>query len=928
MSGFLQKGMVLALFLSLSILVSYGQVTLSGRVVDTIGHKHIPFAVIACLRQTDSMLLNFTRTAADGHFSLRLADHGSGGSLSPSGGFILLITHPEFANQFFPVKIAGTAPVDLGSIPLPPRSNELVAAVVTQRRPVIRIKGDSLEYDASSVKVKTNGSVEDLLRLLPGVEVNQKGEIMAQGQKIQKVLIDGEEFFSDDPTIATRNLSASMIDKVQVINKKSPQSEFTGIDDGKSVHTLNLTLREDKKNGYFLKAEAGTGDKYYNNSGLAGAFKARRKLSVFGMASSTGQSGLSGADAQSFDDGENTYIPQGPGGADNFGASGATGGTPLTSNAGVHYSNKWNGDGIHDGQHLSGNYRYNRIFNDPVSTTITRQTLADTIYLQTQQATSRSSKDQHTLSAIYEITFDSSSSFRLSFGGLTEQAHNQDGFTGSTLLNDTLVNDSHRSSDADIDNRNFIGNILWRKKFAHPGQTLSAYANIHTTDNHVSGYLYSVNNFRQPDTSLISHDTTDQKKDNTGKATTIEGNILYTTPVWKDWVIAAGYSLALTHNESIRNTFNKGGGKYDDYIDSLSSAYGFNIATQRVRLTAQLKKQHFTYTLGGDMSYAAYRQTDLLQDTSIRYHYLNFFPHMEARYNFSSFRSISFNYYGSTQQPSIYQLQPAKNNNDPLNIVLGNPGLQPAFSHSFRLGLNDYKPLAGRYLYIGVGYGFTSNSISSSTQTDALGRNLSQAVNVNGNQNAQLYGSSTWKLRSLDLNLGLNSSVSYNRTINFVNTRRDSSDTWSPGGGVNIGRNVPDKYNFFISSNWNYAYSHSSVNPAALTSYWTGVYSAQLGITLPWQIEWNTNCEYSWRQKINGADKELRVARWNAWLDKRFFRNALTARLLVNDILDQNTGFTRNLSANQLTETSFTSLRRYWMLSIIWNFVNRGKAGS
>jgi len=922
MSGFLQKGIILILFLFPGVLTSYGQLRISGRIVDTTGHRQVPHAVIACLRQADSMMLSFSRSDAGGGFILRL-------NRRAGDGLLLLISHPEFTDQYLAVKITDGIPADLGDIFLPPRSSTLAAAVVTQRRPALRIKGDSLEYDAASVKVKTNGNVEDLLRLLPGIEVNQKGEITAQGQKIQKVLIDGEEFFSDDPTIATRNLSASMVDKVQIINKKSPQAEFTGVDDGKAVHTLNLTLREDKKNGYFLKAEAGTdAGKYYNNNGLAGAFKGRRKLSVFGMASSTGESGLSGADAQNFDNGENVYIPQGPGGADNFGVAGATGGTPQTSNAGVHYSNRWNGDGIHEGQHLSGNYRYNRIFNDPVSTTTTRQTLPDTIYLQTQQAQTRSNKDQHSLSAIYEIMPDSSSSFRLSFGGLTEQAHNQDGFTGSTLLNNELVNDNHRSSNAHIDNRNFLGNILWRKKFAHPGQTLSAYANMRTTNNLTHGYLYSVNAFRQPDTSLVSHDTIDQKKDNEGKTSTIEGNILYTTPVWKDWVIAAGYSLALTHNESVRNTFNKGSGKYEDRIDSLSSAYGFNIATQRVRLTAQLKRQHFVYTLGGDMSYAAYRQKDLVQDTAIRYHYLNFFPHMEARYNFSSFRSLSFNYYGNTQQPSIYQIQPAKNNNDPLNIVVGNPGLQPAFSHSFRLGLNDYKPLAGRYLYVGLGYGFTTHSISSSTQTDALGRNITQAVNVNGNQHAELYGSSTWKLHSLDLNLGLNTSINYNRTVNFVNGRLNRNSSYGPGGGFNIGRNVPDKYNFMVSGNWNYAYSSSSIFASSLTKYWTGTYSAQAGISLPWQVEWNTNCDYSWRQKVNPGDKDLRVVRWNAWLDKRMLKNALTARLLVNDILDQNSGYTRSLSANQLTETSFTSLRRYWMLSIIWNFVNRGKGNS
>ena len=894
---------------------AYAQTTtLQGKIVDTASKKNTRYAIIALLKKEDSTLIAFTRSTADGSFILK-------GPVK--GDYLLWITHPNFSPYSRPLKINHEPSINLGALSLPPKSSTLEAAVVTTHKPVVRLKGDTTEYDAANVKVKTNANVEDLLRQLPGVQVDQKGQITAQGEKVQKVLIDGEEFFSDDPTIATRNLSAAMVDKVQVLNKRSPQAEFTGIDDGKTMKTINLTLREDKKHGWFGKAETGTdGDKFYNDNALLGAFKAKRKISAFTMISNTGQSSLSGADAQNFNGEDEVSIPGVPGGGDNFGAAGATGGIPRTTNLGAHYSNKWNGDGITSGQHLSANYRYDGSSIRPSSYTYTRLTLPDTIYAKSSHADSRGSSDRHSMSGIYDLTLDSSSSLRFSFGMQNGKERHQDAFLDSTRLNDTLVNDSRRSSDAYIDNRNLIGNILWRKKYVRPGQTLSAYISLHTTDQHTFGYLLARNTFYQ---GGQGGDTTDQRKDNRTRTTTGEANMLYTTPLWKDWVLAAGYSLALTHNESARNTFDKAAGKYDQRVDSLSSDYAFNIATQRVRMTAQLKKKKFLYTLGGDVSYSNYRQTDLRADTALRYHYLNFFPQMQVRYNMSSFRALSFNYYGNTQQPSIYQVQPIKNNNDPLNIIEGNPGLRPSFSHQFRLGLNNYKPLAGRYLYTGISFGFVQDAFSSRSIVDARGKTTTRTVNVNGNRNVNGYISSTWKIRPIDLDLGGNAGLSYSRAVNYTQGLLDRSDNLSPSLGVSVGRTLPDKYNFSMSFNANYTSSHSSVNVGTPTHYWTHQTYVQGGITLPGAIDLNTNANYSWQEKITATDKNNSFLVWNASLDKRMLKNTLTARLAVNDLLDQATGISRSITANQYTETGFTTLRRYWMLSVIWNFICRGK---
>lgn len=898
------------------MMYSYGQpANIRGRTIDTVSHHVLAHASISLL-WSDSILLCFTYSSNNGSFVF---------SGIPSGDFLLLITHPQFSERWVALRIPSDTSIDLDRIALPPRSSVLDTAIVTQRRLVFRLKGDTMEYDAANVKTKINASVEDLLKRLPGIQVDQHGVITTQGERVQKVLVDGEEFFSEDPTIATRNLKADMVDKVQVLNKRSAQAEFTGIDDGKTTKILNLTLREDKKHGWFGKVEGGTdADQYYNGSALAGAFEANRKISAFGMVSNTGQSSLSVGNGQSLDDGEYVNIPGGSGG-DNFGVSGASGGIPQTISTGVHYSNKWNGDGLNAGQHLSSNYRYNGSLNNASSYSFTQQTLPDSIYAQAQQVSSLSNKVQHTLSGIYDVALDSSSCVRISFGGLTDKGNNQAGFTDTTRLNSSLVNSSYRHSDAHIDDNNMISSILLRKKFSRAGQTFSANAIIRTIDQHTHGYLYSLNYYYHLGGASLPGDTTDQKKDNSTHMTIIEGDMLYTTPLGRTCILEGGYNLVVLNNQSLQSTWNKGTGKYDEYVDSLSNQYAFITTTQQLKLTAQIKNRHLTCTFGGELSYSTYRQTDLLLDTSLRYHYLNAFPYFLGSYRITPSKYFSLYYYGSREQPSIDQLQPTKNNNDPLNIVVGNPGLQPAFNHSFSLRMVNFNAGSGRSFYAGLIFGFRINAISSRSYIDSLGRTVTQAVNVNGNRTLELSGASSWDLRLMNLRMEVKGNLNYARAVNFINDLQNFTDNYLPTAGFSIGRDIPDKYNFSIGLDYGYTYSFSSINTSASTRYWNDTYNIGLGYTLPGELNFGTTANYSWHQKINAADNSNEALIWNASLDKRFAKNTLTGRLAINDILDQNNGFTSTITANQIVQSSFTTIRRYWLLSLIWNFSTHPK---
>ena len=233
------------LFLLCASIAPAQSFNVTGRVSDTLNARELHLSTITLIRASDSILESFTRSKPDGSFSLR-ADS--------AGKYIIMVSFPSFADYIDIVSLSAEKPsVDMGTIPMVSKSHLLSEFVLKQQIGAIKIKGDTVEYMADSFGVRENATVEELLKKLPGIQVNKNGEVVAQGEKVQKILVDGEEFFTDDPAVVTKSLQAKTVEKVQVFDKKSDQSEFTGIDDGTREKTINLHLKENMKKGYFGK---------------------------------------------------------------------------------------------------------------------------------------------------------------------------------------------------------------------------------------------------------------------------------------------------------------------------------------------------------------------------------------------------------------------------------------------------------------------------------------------------------------------------------------------------------------------------------------------------------------------------------------------------------------------------------------------------
>ena len=795
--------------------------------------------------------------------------------------------------------------------------DSLKAAIVTANlRP--RMKGDTMEYNTDNIRLRPNANIEELLARLPGLQIDLNGNITFNGEPIQHLLVDGEDIFGSSPTLVTRNFDASKISRVQVLDRKSDQTVFTGVDDGVRTKTLNLVLKSSAKDGYFGKGEAGgnTGGNYSSNAVLAG-FLDKEQFTALGLAANTGvlgftntQGGPPAATSSGASGGASAGVSFFTPAADVLGAT-AGNGIPQFAAAALHYANAWNGTE----DHVAGNYQYSHYLSHPITTTRTIQAQPDSIYQTAQQSQSANRQDQHWFYGAYDWVPCTKMAMRLSLHVVSSESRNQYAATGSSQFNDTLVNDHRRTIQDRSTSRNWGGELYGRRQLGRPGRVLSFGASVSMVDNNTNGYLFSLTRFYQPNGAGQNQDTVDQRKQIANHPLTLGGSLGYTEPLAQGVLLALSYAVAVLSDEPLQATYSRGGGKYLDLVDSLSSHFKTQNLSQRGIFNLQGKTQRLSYTLGSDVLIYGYRQKDLLSDSLLHQHYLNWAPHLMLNYTLNPATNFKLIYITSTQQPTIAQLTPIKNNNDPLHLILGNPDLRPALTHGFRLDVHRLKTWI---MNLALNFSLTNNSISTRTTTDSLGRQISQPVNVDGGRSGGLNFSATRKLLGFDAGIHFNGI--YSRSLSYVNADLSRNNSYTGSGGFSLNRTIPDKYVFQVNTNFTYFDEQSSVNPAAPIRYWTQNHTGSLTIFLLRNYEINTTANYTWQEKTGAFAADASVLLWNSYVSRNFLQNRLVIKAQLNNVLDKNAGISRSNVGNVNTATSTNILGRYWLLSVIYHF--------
>ncbi len=899
----------ITVFLFFSGQVFSQNITIKGVVSDKVSKERVVNSVVYVLRVKDSIMLDFTRSSANGSFEI---------TKNLPDSIILLISHPDYAEYADFVFFNNKEKVyNLDSIYLTDKIKLLKEIIVNGTLKAIRIKGDTTEYTVDSFYVPPNATVEDLLKKLPGIRVDRNGKITAQGEQVTQILVDGEEFFTDDPTLVTQNLTANMIAKVQVYDKKN--------DFGNTTKTINLKLKEDKKIGYFGKALYSQGTSgYFNHKLIYNAFKGKRKTSVYGIFSNTGQLGLNTEEEQTFED------PFLSNNNDNFGILDSWNGyyqqkgLPIFKSFGLHFNNKWN----NDRQIINGNYKYQNLKINLKETTITQVNLPDTSYYVKENQIAENKGTRNKITGNYELQIDTFTNIKFSvYGEILERKSSYYNTCFTTTSSNSNLNSENRKQtnfgNTNIFNSNLVFTKLWKK----PRQRATFTITENYKKDNANSYLFSKDSFYQIG-NVFQTQITDQYKTNDYYKLNIETKGTYSHPISSTASLTLVLGLTSINSTSIAGSFNKipNSTAYEIFDSAYSNDFKFNTNFLRGELGYVLTKSKYFFISG-----LGFGKTDLIQkdnmfnsqeNTSFR----NLTPRIHFSYKLASRKRITLKYDGVTNNPTIQQIQRLKSNTNPLNIVIGNSKLKPSFSNISRLVFWTAKTKTERDLTFRIIHTFSKNDFSSSTLTDSFGRKTYQFINVNGNNSIVENLDYEYKFKKINTYFSAKINLIQSKNINIVNNQQNVLKNFSHDIFLNFSKAIEKKLDLEVEFRINQTNSKSSIMYNSKVKYLFYSMSPSLNIFFPLNLQFHTNCDLIFRKSnVTFTNMPNNNIVWNVWLETNLLKNNnLQIRASVSDILNNNVGFSFDTNTSYLVENNYNLVKRHGLISLSWNF-NKGK---
>lgn len=929
------KFISLAILLSLcffSSLFAQNPYSIKGIVADSANNSKLHNATISILNAKDSTLYKYTRATQNGTFAI---------SPMRKGNFILLLTYPDYADfvSSFTLDSVKTS-FDFKQINMKLKATLLNEVLISQKAAAIKIKGDTTEFNAGSYTIQPNDKVEDLLKKFPGMQIDKDGKITAQGKTVSKVLVDGEEFFGDDPTLVTKNLRADMVDKVQLFEKSSDQAAFTGVDDGQKTTTLNIKLKENSKNGYFGKVDLGAAtEDFYAGQILFNKFKGKEKISAYATGSNTGKTGLSWQDSDKYGSSGNSGVEFIDGGIsisgggrdeiDSFGGRYSGEGIPLAYNGGVHYETKWN----KDKESINTNYKIGSLKVDIIKNTLSQENTLNNVVNRNSDENTENFLFRQKLDATYQIKLDSTSNLKVTADGTLKRNETESStYTEGKRGDNTLLNTEERRNNNEGDQQNFNVSALYTKKLKKLGRNYSV--NISQSINEINseGYLYSLNeSFDVDGETKLKSKLTDQYKLNKITNNLFSANATFTEPISKKLSVVLNYGLSLNNGKADRKSFNQSSpGRYDVLDTEFSNNFTTDQLSNQGGAILSFKGKNAIVTGGVKVNSINFDQYDQLNDIRYERSFINWMPQARYQYKFSQYKSLSFSYNGRTSQPSVTQLQPVKVNDDLLNIPIGNPNLKPSYNNNFSVNFNSYKVISEQYLYGYASFNFTNNQIVNNTNFDnSTGISEYQFINLDGKLPYNYYGYLEFsrKIKAVDFNANFGVNLDGSTSYNYVNNVLNQTDNSSYGFTVGINKYKEKKYSFNLNFGPSYQKQQSSLNKDLNSNGLTTNGYGSFTIYLPAKFQISTDANYRYNAGTASFDDSFEQTIINSSISKTFFKtDNLKFTLSGNDILNQNRGFNRYASANSITQTKFNNIKRYFMFSVVWDFSKMGAA--
>ena len=898
------------LFISCSMELSAQRMTIVGIVQDTSGQQSLQHAVVMAVRIADSLLTGFTRSDKNGSFKL---------DSLPVDTYQVIISHPLFGDKDF--IILGKSDnrfIDFKKIILPPKSYLLNEVTILGYADPVYYKGDTLVYTADSFNVKNNAVVEDLLKKLPGIKVDKDGKIFSQGKAVDQVLVDGDEFFGSDPTIATKNLSAKSIESVQVYDKKNDNTSEKN--DNETLKVMNLQLKDEAKKGYFGKVSAAGGlEQFYEGELLLNKFKGKQKISLFALGSNTPHGSFGWNEIYEYGlDNERNSFSNDDGSMFYYSNNNQTDGIPQTYKTGFYYT-----DQLSKKNKVSLNYSYDNIKINSESSTTSQYFLTDTTYKtkkisdshQQRQNQSINLSINHKADSLTEIEIQSK--FKYTLNDQERGETNSFISAGDVLTRTTTISNSNYEKSYRWNN-----SIRLTRNFHKRDRLLVINYNLDLSNSKSDGFLKSDDRyFTLP---ALPADSLDERKYATGDKQVQVGSISYTEPIGKKIKLEFSYDISLSTGTQNKRTLDFVNGFYNTENPALTNNFRSVRSIQRIGTKVTYEVRKYSLSVGTRLREVESSNTNLQTQEKISLTIRNTLPYLTYRYKFSDNQSLTIRYSTNSRQPELNQLQPIPDNSNPNYIVKGNPDLRPTFTHSLDFSLYAFKPVSGKNIWTNMNFSNTEDAFANATFYDSYGRRTSETINVNGNYYFNSSINFTIPLFARLLELTPNGNFRYNHSSNFVDGQKNTTTESSPSGGLEV-RYHTDTIEFSVGGSYAYNHTNATLNTQSNQSYTSSDYYASFSMELPWKMKLETDADYS-ADKHRTQGYNLRYVIWNASLSKTLLKNEnLIASIRAIDLLNENINNQRSIQDNVISDVKTTIIGRYLLLKVVYKITSDKK---
>ncbi|MEO8769188.1 MAG: TonB-dependent receptor [Ferruginibacter sp.] len=840
-----------------------------------------------------------------------------------TGLIVTYIGYNTFTNSYDFTNESGVQTID--NIIMAPGNSTLEN--VTLQSSKIQIKEDTVSYTVDSTMYRKNDNVEQMLKNLPGVQVDKNGTVTAQGKEVTKVKVNGKEFFGGDVKTATRELNADMVDKIQIIDDYGDQAAFTGVKDGDPTKTMNIQLKKDKNKGYFGNITGGAGtEQRYLASVSVNKFNNDQQISLLGNLNNTNASpfnfGSIGGSMGNMMMGmaKSMGIGQGGGGVGatlgNFGVSDGTG---TTKSIGLNYRDQW-------GPKLSvyGSYSYSQKSITTIKAVSKQNFSTDFPNTNDQNSTDNTVTDNHRFSFNVEYTMDSFNyiKFNPSITYRKTDSHYEEGHM-------IFGGDDHKVNDGTIDEfalskvPNFNGSLLFNHRFHKKGRTMSINLNGGASSTDGSDDVTNLNNYYGPQTGppgsgndILNHQYIPQDNNNSNYG----GRVSYIEPLSKKRSLEFNYAYNYQYTGNDRKTYAVDSVSDKKYVDSLSSIYNNVYTTNKVGVNFRTNMKKYNYTVGLAVQQGTIKSNNLV-DSKNNYtqHLVNFYPVIRFAYNFSRSRSFNLNYNGSSNQPSYSQLNPAVDNSNSQYITRGNPDLKPEFTNTFSTRYNNFDFISGNVFFGNISVSFTNDKIVTNTRQLGFGTQETRYLNANGFYTVVAFYNMSRPRQNRKYVLNWGGNIIYNNNISYVENNKNTARNWVFGQRLAEDFKIKKWLETNAAVNYSLNTTKNTLKLPGLSNTTTNTWdlSNTTRIFLPkdfilsYDITKTFNNGYS--DNVNANPLII-----NGTLEKQFLKKKnLSIKLQAFDLLDQSKGISRTVTGTSITDTRANRLSRYFMLSFV-----------